>query len=128
VIRENVRPGRTGLDAMGLIAEALEAEGFRHIPFNQPTDDETTDVAVVMHSVGNKGHGIGPSIDPPGPHILNTMELRPSNLLSFEYFAFTPVPEWDGAKARIPIEENVVVTDRGVELLYPFISRIRLIR
>ncbi len=127
VIRESIRPGRTGLQAMALIDEGLASEGFRPIPFNQPTDEEVTDVSVVMHSVGNTGHGIGPSIDPLGPPILNTLALRPSNLLSFEYFAYTPVPEWDGAKVRIPIEENVVVTDRGVELLYPFISRIRLI-
>ena len=54
-------------------------------------------------------------------------EIRPSNLFSIELFAYTPVPEWGGAKLRIPLEDDAIVTERGVEWLYPINRRILLI-
>ena len=37
-------------------------------------------------------------------------------------------PEWGGAKVRIPLEDDAVVTGRGVEWLYPVTRRVLLIR
>jgi Xaa-Pro aminopeptidase len=95
--------------------------------FNRPSDTDDTDVIIGSHSVGNTGHGIGPSIAFFNPHRL-TFEVRPSNLLSIEFFAYTRAPEWGGAKVRIPIEDDGVVTERGVEWLYPVVDRIFLIK
>ena len=55
------------------------------------------------HSVGNSGHGIGPSIAFFNP-VRIEYTLRPTNLLSIELFAYTAVPEWGNKKVRIPLE------------------------
>ena len=70
---------------------------------------------------------MGPSLAFFNPTRL-TYELRPGTLISVELFAFTSIPEWGGAKARIPLEDDAVVTERGVEWLYPANRRLLLIK
>ena len=128
VMKASIRPAPTALEALERTWAALEAAGFNRIEFNQPSDDpELTDVVLGPHSVGNLGHGIGPSLAFFNP-TRQTYELRPGTLISVELFAYTSAPEWGGAKVRIPLEDDAVVTARGVEWLYPVNSRILLIR
>ncbi|MDX1644741.1 MAG: M24 family metallopeptidase [Thermoanaerobaculia bacterium] len=128
VVRGAIRAGITAKQAEEEIYAALAEAGFERIEFNQPTDDpDTTDVVIGCHSVGNSGHGIGPSIAFFNP-VRITYELRPTNLLSIELFAYTAAPEWGGKKVRIPLEDDAVVTERGVEWLYPVNDRILLIK
>jgi hypothetical protein len=54
--------------------------------------------------------------------------LQPSNLLSIELFAYTAIPEWGGRKLRVPLEDDAVLTTRGIEWLYPVAERVLLIR
>ena len=84
-------------------------------------------MVIGCHSVGNSGHGIGPSIAFFNP-VRITYELRPTNLLSIELFAYTALPSWGGAKLRIALEDDAVLTERGVEWLYPVNERVLLIR
>ncbi|HXV85286.1 MAG TPA: M24 family metallopeptidase [Gemmatimonadales bacterium] len=126
-IRPVIRAGPTAAEIERAIHARLEQSGFGVIAFNRPTDRDITEVVVGAHSVGNTGHGIGPSIAFFNPLQL-TYQIKPTNLFSFEFFAYTKVPEWGGAKARIPIEDDMVVTERGVEWLYPVVERILLIR
>ena len=128
VMKASIAPAPTALEALERTWAALEAAGFNRIEFNQPSDDpESTDVVLGPHSVGNLGHGIGPSLAFFNP-TRQGYELRPGTLISVELFAYTAAPEWGGAKVRIPLEDDAVVTDRGVEWLYPVNSRILLIR
>ncbi|MBU22612.1 MAG: peptidase M24 [Acidobacteria bacterium] len=128
IITETIRPGISAAQAEQEIYTALAAAGFQKIAFNQPSDDPAiTDVVVGSHSVGNSGHGIGPSIAFFNP-VRIEYTLRPTNLLSIELFAYTAVPEWGDAKVRIPLEDDAVLTVRGVEWLYPANERILLIR
>lgn len=128
IIKRTIRAGRTAQANSDALGPALEAEGFRAMTvFNQSYDTPTTDIMWGNHSVGNLGHGIGPSIAFFNPLRL-TFEVVPTNLFSIELFAFTPIPEWNGAKARIPLEDDAIVTERGVEWLYPPAERILLIR
>jgi len=128
VIKNAIRAGITAARAEREVYDALEAAGFVKIDFNKPTDDpETTDVVIGCHSVGNTGHGIGPSIAFFNPVRLQ-YELRPTNLLSIELFAYTSMPEWGGAKVRIPLEDDAVLTERGVEWLYPANEELLLVR
>ncbi len=128
VLKGAIRAGRTAQENSDAIEQALSGAGFRVMEvFNQPYDSPTTDIMFGNHSVGNLGHGIGPSIAFFNPLRL-TFEVRPTNLLSIELFAYTPVPEWEGAKVRIPLEDDAVVTERGVEWLYPANRAILLIR
>lgn len=128
VIKNTIRAGITAARAEEEVYGALEAAGFVRIGFNQPTDDpKTTDVVIGCHSVGNTGHGIGPSIAFFNPVRLS-YEIRPTNLLSIELFAYTALESWNGAKVRVPLEDDAIVTERGVEWLYPVNTGIRLIR
>ncbi len=49
-------------------------------------------------------------------------------MFSIELFAYTANPDWGGAKVRIPLEDDAIVTERGVEWLYPINERILRIR
>lgn len=128
VSRKAIRPGITARENMDRIGAALTEAGFNPIPFNEPTDGPMTDVTWEgHHSVGNLGHGIGPSIALWNPRRV-TFDVVPSNLLSIELFAYTAIPEWGGAKLRVPLEDDAVVTERGAEWLYPANSRLLLIK
>jgi len=124
-----VKPGKTAKQAEKDIYAALEDRGFSQMGlFNQPSRYlDKTDVIIGCHSVGNWGHGVGPSIAFFNPERL-TYELKPSNLLSIELFAYTSIPEWDGRKLRVPLEDDAIVTSRGIEWLYPVNSRVLLIK
>ena len=128
VMKATIKPAPTAQIALDRTVAAIEAAGFAMIPFNQPTADPgVTDVVIGPHSVGNWGHGLGPSLAFFNPTRL-TYELRPGTLISVELFAYTANPDWGGRKVRIPLEDDAVVTERGVEWLYPANRRILLIK
>ena len=127
IVKATIMPGPTAGETWHLINRRLEEEGFGIIEFNQPTAEDRTDVVVGSHSVGNTGHGIGPSIAFFNPERMK-YQIKPTNLFSIEFFAYTKAPEWGGAKVRIPLEDDAIVTERGVEWLYPVIRRILLIK
>ena len=127
IVRRTIRPGITGQENYERIYRALAEEGFVQIEFNQPSSGGETDVVIGSHSVGNLGHGIGPSIATFNP-LRFTFEVRPTNLLSIELFAYSPIPEWGGRKLRIPLEDDALVTERGVEWVYPANSRILVVK
>jgi len=128
VMKATIKPAPTAKIALERTEAALEAAGFGLVPFNQPSDDPSvTDVVIGPHSVGNLGHGIGPSLAFFNP-TRQTYELRPGTLISVELFAYTANPDWGGRKVRIPLEDDAVVTERGVEWLYPVNRRILIIK
>lgn len=128
IIKKTIKPGVTAQQAEDAIYKALVDAGFNKMKgFNQFTDLDKTDVIIGCHSVGNWGHGIGPSIAFFNPVRL-TYEIKPSNLLSIELFAYTKIPEWGGKKLRVPLEDDAVVTERGVEWLYPINPRVLVIK
>lgn len=128
VIRKTARAGKTARAMMDDVNAAIVAAGFTAMRgFNQVREDSSTEFILGCHSVGDWGHGIGPSMAFFNPGRLN-YEIRPSNLFSIELFAYTPIPEWGGKKLRIPLEDDAIVTTRGVEWLSPINHRIQLIR
>ena len=128
VITNTIKPGLTAQQTEKNIYTALEAAGFSQmVEFNKPSDKDITDVIIGCHSVGNWGHGIGPSIAFFNPVRMGYI-LQPSNLLSIELFAYTKIPEWGGKKLRIPLEDDAVVTQRGIEWLYPVNRKILVIK
>jgi len=128
VVRRAIKPGRTGSETVVAINTALDAAGFSVMKeFNKPTETEKTEVITGCHSVGDWGHGIGPSAAFFQIAQLG-FQIYPTTLLAIEFFAYTPAPEWGGKKVRIPLEDDAVVTERGVEWLYPVNNRILLVR
>jgi Xaa-Pro aminopeptidase len=127
IVRSTIRPGRRADETLAAINGRLAESGFAIMEtFNKTTDTTKTEVIVGCHSVGNLGHGVGPSIAWFNPLRL-TFEIRPTNMLSIEFFAWTPAPEWGGKKVRIPLEDDAIVTERGIEWIYPVNNRILLI-
>lgn len=128
IIRDNIKPGLTAEETLELLNQSIAEAGFQVMEeFNVTSDTDKTEVMIGCHSVGNTGHGIGPSIAWFNPKRL-TFEIKPTNMFAIELFAYTPAPEFGGAKVRIPLEDDAIVTERGVEWLYPINERILLIR
>ncbi|WP_439107738.1 M24 family metallopeptidase [Congregibacter sp.] len=129
ILKANIKAGRTAGETYDLMNEKINAAGFTVMEkFNQPTDDPgVVDVIIGCHSVGNLGHGIGPSIAWFNPERMKYM-IHPSNLFSIELFAYTAIPEWGNKKLRVPLEDDAVVTERGVEWVYPVTNRVLVIR
>jgi Xaa-Pro aminopeptidase len=128
IIKQTIKPGVTAKEAEGLVYKALTKAGFNKMKgFNQFTEGDVTDVIIGCHSVGNWGHGIGPSIAFFNPKRLEYV-IKPTNLLSIELFAYTKLPEWNGKKLRVPLEDDAIVTERGIEWLYPINPRLLVIK
>jgi Xaa-Pro aminopeptidase len=129
ILKGNIKAGRTAGETFDLLNEKINASGFKVMEtFNQPTEDpDIVDVIIGCHSVGNLGHGIGPSIAWFNPERM-TYVIQPTNMFSIELFAYTAIPEWGGKKLRIPLEDDAIVTERGVEWLYPVNQKVLLIR
>jgi len=128
IIRKNIKPGKTAAETNEILNRLVKEAGFAIMEeFNKPSDLDVTDVIIGSHSVGNWGHGIGPSIAFFNPERL-TYILQPNNLLAIEFFAYTPIPEWGDKKLRIPLEDDGVVTEQGIQWLYPINQKILLIR
>ena len=130
MIRKTITPGGTAQEMLDRLNRTVGTmPGFALMKgFNQPgADPGLTDVIIGCHSVGDFGHGSGPSIAWVNPKRL-TFQIRPSNLFSIEFFAYTAAAEFGGKKVRIPLEDDAVVTERGVEWLYPVNSRILLVK
>lgn len=127
IIRRTIKPGRRADETLKILNQKVAEAGFSIMEtFNKTTDTPKTEVIIGCHSVGNLGHDIGPSIAWFNPQRL-TFEIKPTNMFSIEFFAWTPAPEWGGKKVRIPLEDDAIVTERGVEWLYPVNNRILLI-
>ena len=128
IIRENLKPGRTGVETLEFPYGKIEEAGFIRMEIeHNMTDTEIMEVNIGFHSVGNLGHDVGPAVWTGMPW-RNSFILEPTNLFSFEFFAYPTMKEWGGKKAIIAIEDNAVLTVRGTEWLYPPNSGILLIK
>ncbi len=127
VIHRTIKPGKTAGAMLQLLEQEIANAGFRKAAaFDRIANDAVTEFFIGCHSVGDWGHGLGPSIAFFNPTQL-TYEIRPTNLFSIELFAWVPVDAWGGRKVRIPLEDDAIVTGRGVEWLYPANQRILLV-
>jgi hypothetical protein len=109
------------------VAYVLKPGGYGVIAFNKPNADTKTDVVYGFHPVGNTGHDIGPSMTTWQP-LQATFELYPHHIFSFEYFAYTPIKEWGGRKLRIPIEDDAILMEQGIQFLHPANYRLLVIQ
>jgi Xaa-Pro aminopeptidase len=127
IARRHMKVGARADAAMQAIHADLQASGYGVIEFNKPSSTPATDVVIGFHPVGNTGHDIGASLTTWQP-LQATFPILPNHMFSFEYFAYTPIPEWGGRKLRIPIEDDAIVTERGVEFLHPANYRLLVIK
>jgi Xaa-Pro aminopeptidase len=127
VLKRAIKPGVRADDTMKAMDAALRAAGYGVIEFNRPNADGKTDIVYGFHPVGNTGHDIGPSLTTWQP-LQTTFTMHLQHLFSFEYFAYTPIPEWGGKKLRIPIEDDAVLMEHGVQFVHPANYRLLVIK
>lgn len=128
IIRKNVKPGRKGIDTLEILYRKIEEAGYqRQEVEDQVSESASIEVNIGWHSVGHQSHGAGPAIWTEKP-LRREMLLKPSHFMAFEFFIYMPLPEWEGKKFRLGLEDDVIITDNGVEWLYPPIEKIHLIR
>ena len=127
VLKRVLKPGVRADETMKLMDAALRAAGYGVIEFNRPNADDKTDVVYGFHPVGNTGHDIGPSLTTWQP-LQRSFELHLQHLFAFEFFAYTPIAEWGGKKLRIPIEDDAILMEHGVQFVHPANYRLLTIR
>ncbi len=130
ILRANVKVGRTAKETKEIIGNAMNAAGFSFVGSDGVTDPKKTTVSIDLHPLGHQW-----SDDAVGPRLANWgldrehLKIPSYFLFVLEYVTRKPVPEWgEGKNISLSIEDDVVVTERGVEFLYPPIKQIRLIR
>lgn len=144
VIRHTIRVGKTAGETLKMVGAALNEAGFDYIhlttdpalgglPSLEPTEGRKhvgkTWVTLDCHCVGNSGDGevaSGPSMAGFRPDRAD-ITIGRNNLFAFEFVAGTVVPEWGGWTWALNIEDDAIVTEDGVQWLYPPNSRILLI-
>ncbi len=144
VIKSSIHVGQTAGEALESIDNALTTAGFTYIPLKinpmlvrsvsldapeNSEDRKKTEVSIDFHCVGNSGNSqvaLGPAIAgfrQDKSHLI----IKPNHLFAFEFIGYTPNPDWGWKKVRISIEEDAIVTENGVEWLYPPNTQILLI-
>jgi len=126
IIRKNVRPGRTGREQIDELKKLIRDAGYVYTEEERASDAEGIEVNVGMHAAGNIGHDLAAGLFEIYP-VRTEYMVRPNNIISLEYIVFTPAAEWNGAKIPVNVEENAVITDRGIEWLVPPQSQILVI-
>ena len=127
LIRKNVRSGRTGREQLDALKKIIRDAGYVYTERERASDVPGIEVNVGMHATGNISHDVAASLFEIYPERTKYM-VRPNAIISMEYIVFTPADEWGGAKIPVNIEENVLITERGIEWLYPPQDRVLLIR
>lgn len=129
MIRDEIRPGIRAGDALAAVNARVAATPDLVLGrYDDPSaDTSVSDVVIGSHSVGDWGHGSGPSMADFNP-LRASYVMQPTNFLSVELFLYTRVPEWGERKIKIPLEDNGVITSRGLEWVYPANNRILLVK
>jgi Xaa-Pro aminopeptidase len=103
IVRERLRPGRTGNEVLATALEAMRLQGI--------------DGSVYTHPIGDHGHGAGPLIGlwdrQDGVPGRGDLPVLPQTWFSIELQATSEVPEWEGQRLRSAQEEDVFVDAAG---------------
>jgi hypothetical protein len=103
LLMERMRPGRTGNEVLGDTLHAMR--------------EARIDGSVYTHPIGDHGHAAGPLIGlwdlQQGVPGRGDVALFAGSWFSIELQATTPVPEWDGQKLNVALEEDAVLDEQG---------------
>lgn len=87
---------------------------------------------IYSHPLGNQGHGLGATIDfraaRRGDAQAADKRLRRGSYISIELNTLTPVPEWDGQKVFVMMEDDAYLTDEGWVFFRPRQEQFFLVR
>lgn len=139
IIRKEIKIGRTAGETLEAVVKALEKAEYVYTPFedtprdrdiiNFLKDNPKSGISIDFHTVGNTGNSEvseGAAFAPFRPY-RSHFKIQPNHLFSFEYIVHTWIPEW-GERLSINFEDNHIVTNNGVEWLYPPNEKIILVK
>jgi Xaa-Pro aminopeptidase len=127
MIRKNVTAGGVGRVKLDKLKNLVEKMGFVYTEEERASKVKGVEVNIGMHAAGNLGHDAGGALFEIYP-VRTNYDIQADSIISLEFIVFTPVKEWDGNKVPVNIEENVLVTDHGIEWLHVPQNRPLLIR
>jgi len=127
IIRKNITSGRIGREQYEELKQIIRDAGYVYIERERPSDAPGIEVNIGMHGMGNIAHDVAACLCEFSPE-LTEYEVRPNAFLALEFRIFMPSEEWGGKKIPVSIEENVVITERGLEWVHPPQNQILLIR
>jgi hypothetical protein len=103
ILLAEMKPGRTGNEALKAARAAMAAEGITG--------------TIYTHPVGDRGHAAGPLIGlwdrQEGVPVRGDLKLRPGTWFSIELQATTAIPEWGDRPIACRQEEEAYLDDRG---------------
>jgi Xaa-Pro aminopeptidase len=139
IIRKTFKSGHTAGETLEIVSSAIEDAGYVYTPFVNNSrnkeiiealgNSEKSGFSIDCHCVGNTGNSqiaVGPSMAPFRQGRAH-LTVRPNNLIAFEFMVHTWIPEWK-RRLSINFEDNAIVTERGIEALYPRNEQIIIIR
>ena len=107
-VTHNAKPGRSGGEVYALAMAELAKQGI--------------EAKIYSHPIGAEGHGLGPSIDyRAGERAAMHADYLLANgtYISVELNSLTSVPEWDGQKVFVMMEDDAYLTDDGYKYFRP---------
>ena len=141
ILRPGERDAPEGLKRAMANTNRLQDVLFRHIKvgayghevYDATMADmkrENIEAMIYSHSVGNQGHALGASIDfrRPAAGVASEPAFREGSYTSIELNTSTPVPEWNGQKVTIMMEDDAYLTPQGMRWFRPRQTRFYLIR
>ena len=103
IVMSEIRPGRTGNEVLRSSLARMRASGI--------------DGTVYTHPIGMHGHGAGPLIGlwdyQGGVPGRGDAKIIPSMWFSIELQATSPLPEWNGQRVRMALEEDMTIDAAG---------------
>ena len=110
VLTTKARPGLLPGDVYHATMDAMEKRGI--------------EAKIYSHPIGNQGHGLGPNIDYRSGKredigVSQAQPFRKGCYTSIELNTVTPVPEWDGQKLFVMMEDDAYLTDDGYKFFVP---------
>lgn len=139
ILRKTIKSGKTAGETLDLVVKAITKEGLVYTPYTDTDKDkeiqqflgnsDKVGFSIDSHCVGNTGNSevaVGPSIAPFRKDRSSIM-IYPNTLISFEFMITVWIPEWD-KRINLNLEDNALITERGIEGLYPQSNRIILVK
>jgi len=139
ILKPTLKVGMTSGEALQVMIRALEEEGYIHnlsndkglyrINVNKLGDTEQSGFTIDCHAMGNTGNseineGMSIAAFRSGR---DHFKIQQNNLFSFEFVVDTWVPDL-GRRLDINFEDSAIITEKGVEYLYPINKDIIIIQ
>jgi len=140
ILRRTIKVGYTAGDMLNMMVKALEDTGmYKYTPsddvsgkyrrlMNELGDRDISGFTIDCHTVGNTGNSeieLGPSMAPFRP-FRSHLKIQPNNIFAFEFVVNTWNPDTN-SRMSLNLEDDAIVTEKGVEALYPYNDRIIVI-